>query len=80
MSNVIARVLWALEEAKVTLRERCPFGDAEATVDAALAELRRYEVVEGCAVDEGGMMVYYDFPAEGSDETPAILLVQKEQP
>ena len=88
MSNVIKMAVEALEfvldhpfaavhMGPIPHRERL---ETEAKAHAALAELRRYEVVEGCAVDEGVMMVYYDFPAEGSDEAPAILLVQKEQP
>jgi hypothetical protein len=85
MSNVIGMAVEALEEAKATLRERCPFGDAEATVDAALAELRRYEVVEGYTshsdLQEWPQMVLAIGPTPSDARwRPAILLAEKEQP
>jgi hypothetical protein len=77
MSNVIERAVEALNVAM-------SYSDDDESASArhlrflvvrSLAELRRYEVVEGCPADEGGVMVFYEFPTEESDEAPAILLV-----
>jgi hypothetical protein len=80
MSNLIERVVEALEGAKIVLNERCPFGNAEEKVDAALADLRRYEVVEGCVVtsqtDDTPVAFWRDDTLSDRD-TPAILLVER---
>jgi hypothetical protein len=85
MSNVIGRAVEALEE---IVEGKGPFSTDPLThaancieamqeqARAALAELRRYEVVEG-KTDRDGDFVGPDF--DWYDEGPAILLVKKEE-